>query len=80
MLNARSHRTKPTLMSLEAAAESTRAGFGCMFSSSDEYESALIAQRRALGRYGAPKRRSTWPAALFIGCTLIMFGVVLALS
>jgi hypothetical protein len=51
-----------------------------MFSSSDEYESALIAHRRALGSYGAPKQRSNWPVALFIGCTLIMFGVVLVLS
>jgi hypothetical protein len=39
-------------MSLEAAAVSARGGFGCLFSSSDEYETALITERRAQGRYG----------------------------
>ena len=34
-----------------------------MFSTSDEYETALISERRAQGRYGAP--RSRWPLAMF---------------
>ena len=38
-------------MSLEAAAVSARGGFACLFSSSDEYETALIMERRAQGRY-----------------------------
>ncbi len=63
------------LMSLEAAAASTRGGFACMFSSSDEYETALIAERRAQGRYAAPKSR--WPMAMLIGCVLMVIGTIL---
>ena len=48
------------LMSLEAAAVSGRGGFGCLFSTSDEYETALIEQRRAQGRYG--RHHGRWPA------------------
>jgi hypothetical protein len=60
-------------MSLEAAAESARGGFACMFSTSDEYETALITQRRAQGRYD--QRRSRWPAAIFVGCALVVAGM-----
>ena len=63
------------LMSLEAAAVSARGGFGCLFSTSDEYETALIAERRAEGRYGRPN--SPWPAMMFLGCTLMVVGTVL---
>jgi hypothetical protein len=66
------------LMSLEAAATSARAGFGCMFSSSDEYESALISERRAQGRYDQTSKR--WPIVMFIGCSLIVAGSVLLLN
>jgi hypothetical protein len=48
-------------MSLEAAAVTARGGFACMFSSSEEYEMALITERRAQGRYD--QRRMRWPAA-----------------
>jgi len=64
-------------MSLEAAATSARAGFACMFSNSDEYETALIAERRAQGRYGQPKRR--WPVMLLLGAALMVVGTVLLL-
>ncbi len=63
------------LMSLEAAAASARGGFACMFSNSNEYESALIAERRAQGRYGQPKSR--WPAAMLLGTMLMVVGTVL---
>ena len=63
------------LMSLEAAAASTRGGFACMFSTSDEYETALIAERRAQGRYD--QRRNRWPTLLFVGGTLMVAGTVL---
>jgi hypothetical protein len=49
-----------------------------MFSTSDEYETALISQRRAQGRYDQPKSR--WPAAMFVGCTLMVAGAVLLLN
>ena len=64
------------LMSLEAAAVSARGGFACMFSTSDEYESALITERRAQGRYDR-QRRSRWPLAMFAGCALMVAGTVL---
>jgi hypothetical protein len=65
-------------MSLEAAAVSARGGFACLFSSSDEYEMALISERRAQGRY--QQRRSRWPAVMFVGCTLMIVGTVLLVS
>ena len=66
------------LMSLEAAAVSARGGFGCLFSSSDEYETALITERRAQGRYD--QRQSRWPVVLFVGCALTVAGAVLLFS
>jgi hypothetical protein len=63
------------LVSLEAAAASARGGFGCMFSTSEEYEMALITERRAQGRYD--QRRMRWPAILFVGCALTVTGAVL---
>jgi hypothetical protein len=74
----RSRNAEAALMSLEAAAVSARGGFACMFSTSDEYETALIRERRAQGRYGAPRRR--WPLLMFVGCTLMVAATVLLLS
>ena len=66
------------LLSLEAAAASARGGFACTFSTSDEYETALITERRAQGRYG--NTRSRWPAVMFVGCTLMVAGTVVLLN
>jgi hypothetical protein len=62
-------------MSLEAAAVSARGGFACMFSSSEEFETALISERRAQGRYD--QRRTRWPAMLLVGCAMMVIGTVL---
>jgi hypothetical protein len=70
--------SRTALMSLEAAAVAARGGFACMFSTSDEYETALIRERRAQGRYDT--RRSRWPLAMFVGCTLMVAGTVLLLN
>ena len=78
MNTPRSHNAHAALMSLEAAAASARGGFACMFSTSDEYETALITERRAQGRYDRPKSR--WPAVMFIGCALLVVGAVLLLN
>lgn len=78
MNTARSHRANAALMSLEAAAASARGGFACMFSTSDEYEMALISERRAQGRYAAP--RSRWPLLMFAGCAFVVAGTVLLFS
>jgi len=72
----RRRNAQAALMSLEAAAVSARGGFACMFSTSDEYETALISERRAQGRYGRPS--SHWP--MLVGCALMVTGTVLLLN
>ena len=67
-------RAQADLISLEVAAASARGGFACMFSTSDEYESALIDQRRAQGHYD--RRRSAWPTIMFVGCAMIIAGTM----
>jgi hypothetical protein len=66
------------LSSLEAAATSARGGFACLFSTADEYEAALISERRASGRYNAGPSR--WPAIMFIGCAMMVVGTVLLVT
>ena len=78
MTTPRSRNAQAALMSLEAAAASARAGFACMFSTSDEYETALITERRAQGRYDRP--RSRWPAVMFVGGALLIAGTVLLMN
>jgi hypothetical protein len=71
-------RANAALISLETAAASARGGFGCMFSTADEYETALITERRAQGRYQKP--RPSWPMMMFIGCSLMVVGFVMLFS
>jgi hypothetical protein len=78
MNTPRSYNAHAALMSLEAAAVSARGGFACLFSNSDEYETALITERRAQGRY--ERRRSRWPTLMFAGCALLVAGTVLLLK
>ncbi|WP_456620193.1 MULTISPECIES: hypothetical protein [unclassified Bradyrhizobium] len=78
MESIRRQNPQAALMSLEAAAASTRGGFACLFSTSDEYETAVITERRAQGHYA--QSRSYWPLALFAGCALIVAGTVLLLA
>ena len=70
--------SQAALMSLEAAAASARGGFACMFSSSEEYEAALITERRAQGRYD--QRKPRWSAVFFVGCAMMVVGTVLLLG
>ena len=69
MDTARSNRSNAALIALETAAASARSGFACMFSTSDEYEQ---------GRYDRP--RTNWPMIAFIGCCLMLAGVVVLFS
>jgi hypothetical protein len=78
METPRNQSSQAALMSLEAAAASARGEFACMFSTSDEYETALITERRAQGRYD--RRRSPWPAVLFVGCTLMLATAMVLLN
>ena len=73
---SRNRAPKALLLALEADAASARGGFGCLFSTADEYEyeAALISARRAQGRY---YRRNPWPVLAFIGCALVIVGAVL---
>jgi hypothetical protein len=66
------------LMSLEAAAVSARGGFACVFSTSEEYESALISERRAQGRYDRSPGR--WPLVMLVGGSMMAVGMVLLLG
>ena len=62
------------LSSLEELAVSVRDDFACMFSTADEYQAALIDQRRAEGRYD---RSGHWPIIAFWGCSLALACMVL---
>jgi hypothetical protein len=74
----RNQHVQAALISLEAAAAAARGGFACMFSTSDEYETALISERRAQGRYD--RRRSRWPAVMFVGGALVVAATALLLN
>lgn len=78
-MNTRRDRgARAALLTLEDDAAIARGGFACMFSTSDEYESALISERRAQGRYG--RSYGVWPIALFVGCALAIAGSVLVFN
>lgn len=80
MLMSTDPQRQSALSSLEASIASARSGFACLFSSSAEYERALIDERRAQGRYGrqAPPP-SRWPLVMFIGVALMVAGAALLL-
>jgi hypothetical protein len=65
--------TRAALLSLEADAASARSGFACMFATSDEYETALITERRAQGHYG--RSCNPWPLIAFSGCALLVAAI-----
>jgi len=73
MMISRSN-TQTEIRSLEAAAASARSGFACIFSSSDEYERALITERRARGRYATS--RSSWPMMAFVALAFTIVATV----
>jgi hypothetical protein len=75
MNSLRRRNPQASLISLEADAASARGGFACMFSTSEEFEMALITERRAQGRYD--QRRMRWPAIMFVGGALMVAGTVL---
>jgi len=75
MSTIRNDARHSALLALEAAAASARSDFGCMFSTSDEYETALITERRAQGRYDRP--RHNWRMIAFISVALMVAGTVI---
>jgi hypothetical protein len=78
MMSFRRGNHQADLLLLEAAAALARGGFACIFSTSEEYETALITQRRAQGRYSQP--RNLWPAIMFLGCAMMVAGAALLLK
>ena len=74
MVTTRSKARELSLSSLEELAVSVRDDFACMFSTADEYQAALIDQRRAEGRYD---RAGHWPMIAFWGCSLAVACMVL---
>ena len=78
MLHPRANRSTAALASLETAVATARNGFACKFSTSDEYETALIAERRAQGRYA--RSRVAWLTAMFAGFALMILGSLLLLN
>lgn len=75
MIGSRAQDSQSDISSLEATAASARAGFACMFSTADEYETALITERRAQGRYAPPRR--DWQPLMLVGCVFILSGILL---
>jgi hypothetical protein len=75
MVSFRRGNAQADLLLLEAAAASARGGFACVFSNSEEYERALITERRAQGRYD--EQRNHWPAIMFLGCAMMLAGALL---
>jgi len=76
MESIRRRNPQAALSSLEAAAISARGGFACMFSTAEEYETALIVERRAQGRYHSRR----WPILMLAGCAMMIAGTVLLFS
>ena len=63
------------VLALEAYAERAGAAMACAFSSSAEYDAALIAERRAAGVYGPKRHRKQMlatAAGIAAGLTLII--------
>jgi len=67
------------LMALEAYASSAGAALACAYSSSAEFDAALIAERRAAGIYGPKRRRKQMlvtAAGVAAGIAVIVFFIV----
>ena len=80
MVATREDSPRTVLVMLDDAAHAARAGFACMFSSADEYEAALIAERRIQGHYTTYSTSKFWPVMLAVGCGLTIVGAALLMS
>jgi hypothetical protein len=68
--------SEPALEALAADAERAGAAMACRYGSSDEYEAALIAERRRAGAYGRPLWHRTSP---WVICVLAVAAALLSL-
>jgi hypothetical protein len=78
MRSAANLRTATDLIVLEAYAERAGAALACAYSSSAEFDAALIAARRAAGAYGPRRHRKPMlaTAAIAAGLTIIVLLIV----
>ena len=75
---SRSLTVHSDLAALEAYATSAGAALACAYSSSAEFDAALIAERRAAGIYGPKRRRRQMLAtAVGIAAGLIVIALIL---
>jgi hypothetical protein len=70
-------RSTPDVMALEAQLERAGDALACSFSSSAEFEAAIIKARREAGIYG-PKRQRRQFLKVAAPATLVVFAIVLA--
>ena len=70
-----SRRHLPQNESGVLAADAAGLALACAYSSSDEYEAAIIAERRAAGAYGGSQR----PLALIVAAAVAILALVVAL-
>jgi hypothetical protein len=74
---ANSGQSETTVLALEAYAARAGAALACVYSSSAEYDAALIAERRAAGVYGPRRHRGHWLAvAAGIAVLIIVIMIV----
>ena len=76
---AESLNPNTALMALEAYAQRAGAALVCTYSSSAEFDAALIAERRAAGVYGPKrhrKRRLATAAGIATGLAVVIFLIV----
>jgi hypothetical protein len=72
---AHANKTGMTLQLLDNAVAATGRAFACGFSNADEYEAALIRERRAVGRYREARRSSRSgiiAGFVFVACVLLV--------
>lgn len=62
---AKSGRVRTDVLALQAYAEGAGVALACAYSSSAEFDAALIAERRAAGVYGPRRHRKQKLATLF---------------
>ena len=70
-----SHRRLPQNEAGVVAADAARLALACAYSSSDEYEAAIIAERRAAGAYGGHQK----PIALIAAVGVAVLALAIAL-
>ena len=76
MRTAHSGHADAAVLTLEHYARSAGAALACAYSSSAEYDAALIAERRAAGVYGPKRRRKQMlatAAGIVVGLAVILF-------